>query len=81
MLPNQSQTLGAAAGVPILVAVIFALFAAVFTVIICWRICSKAGYSGAMGLLMFIPIANIIVLCILAFGKWPIYRELERLRR
>ncbi|HTD20817.1 MAG TPA: hypothetical protein VK667_14930, partial [Ktedonobacteraceae bacterium] len=53
----------------------------VFSVIIYWKIFSKAGYSGALGLLMFVPIANIVVLCILAFGEWPIYRELNQLRQ
>ena len=52
----------------------------VLSIVIWWRIFAKAGYSGAMGLLMFIPIANIIVLLILAFGKWPIEEEIERLR-
>jgi hypothetical protein len=30
---------------------------------------------------MFVPIANIVVLCILAFGEWPIYKELNYLRQ
>src|SRR5947199_7274791 len=53
----------------------------VLSIVIFWRIFSKAGYSGAMSLLLFVPIANIIVLCILAFGQWPIYRELNYLRQ
>lgn len=55
--------------------------AVVFAVIVYWKIFSKAGYNGAMGLLMFVPIANLIVLCILAFGEWPIHRELNQLRQ
>lgn len=53
----------------------------VFSVIIYWRIFSKAGYNGAMSLLMFVPIANLIIICILAFGEWPIYRELNQYRQ
>lgn len=53
----------------------------VFAVIVWWRIFSKAGYSGAMSLLMFVPIANLIILCVLAFGEWPIYRELNQYRQ
>ncbi|MDH4201522.1 MAG: hypothetical protein OEV87_01335 [Phycisphaerae bacterium] len=34
-----------------------------------------------MGLLMMVPIANLIMMCILAFGQWPIHRELQALRR
>jgi hypothetical protein len=71
---------GALAGI-IISSVIFSLVAIIFAVVIYWRIFSKAGYSGAMGLLMFVPIANIVVLCILAFGQWPIYKELTYLRQ
>jgi hypothetical protein len=71
---------GALTGI-ILSSTIFGLIVIVFAVIIYWRIFSKAGYSGAMGLLMFVPIANIIALCILAFGTWPIYKELNYLRQ
>ena len=71
---------GAATGI-ILFSAIFGLAAIIFSVVIYWKIFSKAGYSGAMGLLMFVPIANIVVLCILAFGEWPIYKELNYLRQ
>ena len=60
---------------------LIALASLVFGIIIYWKIFSKAGYNGAMSLLLFVPIANIIVLCILAFGEWPIYRELNQLRQ
>ena len=53
----------------------------IFSVIIYWRIFSKAGFSGALGLLMLVPIANIVMLCILAFAEWPIYQELNMLRQ
>lgn len=65
----------------LLIISIIALASLIFSIIIWWRIFSKAGYSGAMGLLMFVPIANLIVLCILAFGQWPIYQELNDLRQ
>ncbi len=44
------------------------------------KIFHKTGYCWAMGLLMLIPIARLIMPFILAFGKWPIEKELERLR-
>lgn len=50
-------------------------------VTIWWSIFSKAGYHGAMGLLMLVPLANIIALLILAFAEWPIHRELRQLRQ
>jgi hypothetical protein len=33
-----------------------------------------------MGLLMLIPVANLIMLLVLAFGEWPIEREVKALR-
>ncbi len=81
MTPGQSQALGASLGITIMISAIISLALIVFAVIIYWKIFSKAGYSGAMGLLMFVPIANIVALCILAFGNWPIYQELNALRQ
>ena len=42
--------------------------------IVFWRICSKAGFSGALGLLMLVPIANIILPLYIAFAQWPALR-------
>jgi hypothetical protein len=80
MYSNSTVNTGALPGT-LLVSGIFGLLVIVFAIIIYWRIFSKAGYSGAMGLLMFVPIANIVALCILAFGEWPIYKELNYLRQ
>jgi len=41
------------------------------------RIVWKAGYSPWLGLLVFVPIANILFLYYLAFTKWPIERGLK----
>ncbi|TKJ36534.1 MAG: hypothetical protein CEE38_11595 [Planctomycetes bacterium B3_Pla] len=41
----------------------------------------KAGYSWAFGLLMLVPIANIIIIFVLAFGDWPVRRELRQLKQ
>jgi hypothetical protein len=35
-----------------------------------WRIFSKAGFAGALSLLMIIPLVNLIVLYIVAFSEW-----------
>jgi len=45
------------------------------------KIFSKTGFSWALGLLMFVPIANIIMLFVLAFAEWPIERELRSFKR
>ena len=44
-----------------------------------WKIFSKAGFPGWLGLLMATPL-NVILLFYLAFAKWPLERELERLK-
>ena len=45
-----------------------------------WKIFSKAGYPGWLGLLQFIPVINIFIIFFLAFSKWPIHQELERIK-
>ena len=62
------------------VLVISAVILIIKAVVFC-KIFSKAGYHWALGLLMLVPIACIIMPFILAFGQWPIYKELQQLRR
>ena len=60
------------------------LCVAVVTLIKVWIWCklfSKAGHPWALGLLMLVPVANIVMPFILAFGDWPILRELRALRQ
>ena len=45
------------------------------------KIFSKTGYSWALGLLMLVPIANLIMLFVLAFAEWPIERELRSFKQ
>lgn len=61
-------------------AVLVALIVVAIKVLIFCKIFSKAGYCWALGLLMLVPIANIIMPFVLAFGDWPISRELRRLK-
>ena len=49
--------------------------------LICCKIFAKAGYCWAYGLLMFIPIANVIMIFMLAFGEWPIHRQVRQLEQ
>ena len=50
-------------------------------VLIFCKIFSKAGFSWALGLLILVPIANIVILFVLAFAEWPIQRELRSFRQ
>jgi hypothetical protein len=53
----------------------------VLAIICWWKIFEKAGYGGAMGLLMAVPIVNLVMFLVLAFGEWPVVQEMRRLRR
>jgi len=52
----------------------FAVWFAIF-IIPAWRIASKAGFPGALSLLMLIPLVNIVLIWVFAFIKWPAERE------
>ena len=51
------------------------LVVAVLVIVLFWRIFAKAGFSGWLSLLMVVPIANIVLLYVLAFSAWPSLRE------
>ncbi len=57
------------------------LFIMILMVYVYCRIFSKTGFCWALGLLMFVPIANIIMLFVLAFADWPVLRELRQLKQ
>ena len=65
----------------ILFGILFTLIVVAIKVLIFCKIFSKAGYCWALGLLMLVPIANIIMPFVLAFGDWPIQRELRQLKQ
>jgi len=55
------------------------LISLVITALMVWAYCRifhKAGYHWALGLLMLLPIANIVVPFVLAFSDWPIEKQL-----
>jgi hypothetical protein len=80
MYSNSTVNTGALTGA-FLASSIFGLIFLILFIVIYWRIFSKAGYNGALSLLLLIPIVNIIMLFVLAFGNWPIHRELNALRQ
>jgi len=51
------------------------LIFAVIIIVPFWVIFSKAGYSKWLGLLMAVPIVNIITLYFLAVSDWPSLRK------
>jgi hypothetical protein len=61
--------------------IFFVLIITIIQILAFCKIFSKAGYSWALGLLMLVPIANIIMIIFLAFADWPIQRELRSYRQ
>ncbi len=57
------------------------LVVVVIKAVIFCKIFSKAGYSWALGLLLLVPIANIIMPFFLAFADWPVQQEARQLRQ
>lgn len=39
------------------------------------RICSRAGFPAALGLLSVVPLLNVVLLFVLAFAEWPAFRN------
>jgi hypothetical protein len=52
----------------------------ILSLIINWTIAAKAGYSGALSLLMLIPLVNVIIILMFAFSEWPVQKELREAR-
>ena len=46
------------------------LVIAIVVVIPAWRICQRTGYPGWMGILILIPIVNLVLLYFIAFADW-----------
>ncbi len=81
-MPTSLNNLPSLQGTALIVASVISGVIFIIYIVAWWKIFSKAGYSGALSLLLiFIPIANIIVFLILAFGRWPVQKELDALRQ
>lgn len=65
----------------ILFFVFITLIAVAIKILVFCKISSKAGFSWALGLLMLVPIANIVFVFYLAFADWPIQKELRELKQ
>jgi hypothetical protein len=47
------------------------LFFSVFLLVPCWRIVARAGFPGALALLLWVPLLNLVALWVFAFVPWP----------
>ena len=81
--PGDGDFAGATAmGIGMLVFMVFViLISLALLILIWWKIFSKAGWPGALSLLLLVPVVNIIIPFYVAFATWPIQRELEALKR
>lgn len=57
--------------------IIWMLLMAVVVVVPFWQICTKAGYSAWLSLLILVPLLNLGLLYFLAFADWPRGRQAE----
>ena len=60
--------------------IIFLLIGLAIAVTVWGLVFRKAGYSFWLGLVMVVPLANLVMLIWFLAAKWPIQQELERLR-
>ena len=55
----------------ILIAMVYFVLALV-VIVPTWRICQRAGFSGALSLIHLVPlVGSFIVMAVLAFSAWP----------
>ncbi len=56
-------------------AVVVLLIYAVVIVFPCWRIIARTGLPGALGILAIVPVANLVLIWVLAFVDWPALKK------
>jgi hypothetical protein len=74
LLQNEAQVLGIS---PSTLAV--CLITAAYLLVIPWiKIFRRVGMSEGLGILMLIPVINVVIFFIFAYLEWPIEREIRR---
>ncbi len=63
----QRMAMGVLAILPIIILIGVAIVLVPF-----WFICKKAGFSPWLSLLNLIPLGNLVLIYILAFGEWKV---------
>ena len=56
-------------------AVLVLLIYAVVILFPCWRIIARTGLRGALGILAIVPVANLVLIWVLAFVDWPALKK------
>lgn len=58
--------------------IIIVIILVVVSIIPFWRIFAKAGFPGALSLLMLVPLVNIAMIFFLAFAEWPALKHTKQ---
>jgi hypothetical protein len=74
----DAQPTALLAALPLLVLLIGIPLSLLLVVLPFWFICKRAGFHGALSLLMLVPLGNIILPFVLAFAEWPALKETGR---
>ena len=67
----------------VIIAMVFSILSLLLTVlnvIIFCKLFHKTGRHWALGFLVLMPMAGLIILLFLAFGRWPVLEELSALK-
>lgn len=77
---GRGMLLGMLPGGPMTAMIIVGLYLVTLVVlaIVFFKLFEKAGFNGAMGLLMIVPVVNLGVALYLAFTQWPVLTELAQ---
>lgn len=59
---------------------LFFLVCLTVAVFVWYKIIGRTGYSAWLALLMIVPLANLVLMLVLAFSEWPVQRELALLK-
>jgi hypothetical protein len=51
---------------------VFMVIGAIVLLIPYWQIFKKAGFPGPLAFLMIVPLANLVVLYVVAFSQWKV---------
>ena len=65
----------------LLIWLVFFVIGMAIALIIWCKLFSKSGYHWAFGLLVLVPIGNLVMAFYLAFADWPVLKELRQLRQ
>ena len=60
--------------------IVMGLIVGIVAVVAFWRICAKAGFPGWYGVVVVIPMVNVLFVLFLAFAEWPLERKLSESR-